>query len=286
MSDTTTSMQDDPAFEDWSGEMGERWLAYIDQFEGMIAPAGEAALAHAAAQPGERVLDVGCGGGLTTLRLASAVKPGGHVTGLDISPQLVDLATKRGEAAGADNVSWMLADAETEALEEGSFDLVFSRFGIMFFRDNAAAFANLCKANKGGRLSCTVWGPPPENAWVLKMGEVVASVVEQPAPDPTAPGPFRFADPEGFRAILEKAGYSGVTIEPWHGPQLVGGPGATPAEAAQFAMTAFNLAEAVESAGEEGMQKVASGLEALFAQYHGEQGVSMPAMTWLVTAQA
>lgn len=286
MSDTVSTMQDDPAFEDWSGEMGERWLAYLDQFEGMIAPAGAAAVARAAAQPGERVLDVGCGGGATTLDLARVVQPGGHVTGLDISPQLIEHAGKRAEAAGLHNVSWMVADAQTEALEEGGYDLVFSRFGIMFFRDNDAAFANLCKANKGGRLCCAVWGPPPENLWVLKMGDIVASVVEQPEPDPTAPGPFRFADPDGFRAILEKAGYGDVTIEPWRGPQLVGGPGATPAQAAQFAMTAFNLAEAVESTGEEGQQKVASGLEALFAEYHTDEGVSMPAMTWLVTAQA
>lgn len=286
MSDTPRSMQDDPAFEDWSGEMGERWLAYLDQFEGMIAPAGKAALAKAAARPGERVMDVGCGGGATTLELAKAVQPGGHVTGLDISAQLIEHAKRRAQEAGLDNTSWMVADAQTAALEEGAYDLVFSRFGIMFFGDNDAAFANLRQANRGGRLCCAVWGPPPENAWVLKMDEIVASIVEQPEPDPTAPGPFRFADPDGFRAILEKAGYRDVTIEAWRGPQLVGGPGATPTQAAQFAMTAFNLAEAVESAGEEGKQKLAKGLEALFAQYHTDEGVSMPAKTWLVTAQA
>lgn len=286
MSDSPKNMQDDPAFEDWSGEMGERWLKYLDRFEGMIAPAGEAALMKAGARPGERVLDVGCGGGATTLSLAKSVGPDGHVTGLDISPQLIDHARMRAGEAGLDNVSWMVADAETEDLEIGAYDLVFSRFGIMFFRDSDVAFANLRKANEGGRLCCAVWGPPPENLWVLKMGEIVSSVVEQPEPDPTAPGPFRFADPDYFRAILEGAGYTQVEFEPWHGPQLVGGAGATPAEAATFAMEAFNLEEAVAEAGEEGKQKVRAGLEALFAEYHGSEGVSMPAMTWLVTARA
>lgn len=286
MSENTKSMQDDPAFEDWSGEMGERWLTYLDQFEGMISPAGDAVVAKAAAQPGERVLDVGCGGGASALVLAEAVGSEGHVTGLDISPQLIAHATKRGEEAGLENLSWMVADAQTQALEEGAYDLVFSRFGIMFFHDSDAAFANLCKANKGGRLCCTVWGPPPENPWVLKMGEIVASVVEQPEPDPAAPGPFRFADPEVFRAILEGAGYTDVAFEPWHGAQLVGGPGATPAQAAEFAMTAFNLEEAVAEAGEEAKQKVRADLEAMFAEHHGSEGVSMPAMTWLVTARA
>ncbi len=286
MSDNSSSMQDDPAFEDWGGEMGERWLTYLDQFEGMIAPAGEAALAKASAQPGERVLDVGCGGGASTLALAGAVGPDGHVTGLDISPQLIEHATKRGRNAGLENLSWMVADAETEELEQGAYDLVFSRFGIMFFHDSEAAFANICKANKGGRLCCVVWGPPPENPWVLKMGEIVASVVEQPEPDPTAPGPFRFANPETFRAILEGAGYREVAIEPWHGPQLVGGKGATPSHAARFAMEAFNLEESVAEAGDEAKQKVLHDLQALFAEYHGDDGVSMPAMTWLVSAQA
>ncbi len=286
MTETTRSMQDDPAFEDWSGEMGERWLAHLAQFEGMIAPAGEASLAKASARPGERVLDVGCGGGASTLSLANSVGPHGHVTGLDISPQLIEHARQRGRNAGLENLSWLVADAETEELERGAYDLVFSRFGVMFFRDSDAAFANIRKANDGGRLCCAVWGPPPENPWVLKMGEIVSSVVEQPEPDPTAPGPFRFADPDLFRCILEGAGYTEVQIEPWHGPQLVGGVGATPETAARFALEAFNLEETVAPAGEEARQKVLHDLKALFADHFTSEGVSMPAMTWLVTARA
>lgn len=286
MTDTTKSMQDDPAFEDWSGEMGERWLAYLEKFEGMIAPAGDAALAKAAAKPGERVLDVGCGGGATTLALARSVGTDGHVTGLDISPQLIKHARGRGKDAKLENLSWTVADAETGELGRGTYDLVFSRFGIMFFRDSDAAFANIRKVNEGGRLCCAVWGPPPENPWVLKMGEIVSAVVEQPEPDPAAPGPFRFANPDVFRAILQRAGYSEIEFEAWHGPQLVGGAGASPADAAQFAMEAFNLNEAVESAGEEGQRRVRKDLEAMFAHYHTHDGISMPAMTWLVTAKA
>ncbi len=286
MSDTAPTNQNDEAFEDWNGEMGDRWLAYLDKFEGMIAPAGEAVLAKAAAQPGEQVLDVGCGGGVSAISLAKSVGSAGHVTGLDISNKLITTATQRGQEAGLENLSWQVADAQTQKLPEGAYDLVFSRFGIMFFQDSEAAFANIHAANKGGRLCCTVWGPPPENPWMMEIGKVVNSIVQQPEPDPTAPGPFRFADPQVFQAILEGAGYSNVSFEPWHGPQLIGGAGSSVEQAVQFALHGLDLEEAVAAAGEEGKQELAAKLQALFSEHDTSQGVRLPAMTWLVTAQA
>lgn len=128
--------------EDWAGEMGARWLVSLDRFEGMIAPIGAALLARAAYQPGERVLDLGCGGGATTLAIAEAVGPDGAALGLDVAPMLIERASQRAAATGS-KARFVCSDAATAALNEPPFDRLFSRFGSMFFETPAAAFTNL-----------------------------------------------------------------------------------------------------------------------------------------------
>ena len=123
-----------PRAEDWAGEMGARWLANIDRLESMIAPIGDALLARAGFQPGQHVIDIGCGGGATSLAIASAVGSSGSVVGIDISPDLIAKATERGVAAGVPNARFECADASLYQAET-PFDRLFSRFGSMFFQN-------------------------------------------------------------------------------------------------------------------------------------------------------
>ena len=155
---------------DWLGEMGEIWRRNIEVFESMIAPAGAAALDFAAVRPGERILDVGCGGGLTTLELARRVGPDGEVLGVDIAPPLIEIARRRQKASGLGNVEFLAADAGTAALGDTRFDCLFSRFGVMFFDDPVAAFSNLRRMlAPEGRMALAVWGPPAANPWIRDL---------------------------------------------------------------------------------------------------------------------
>ena len=171
MTDAPHHHADALKYEDWAGEMGARWLANLNGFENTIAPAGEDLLAHAAYQPGERVVDIGFGGGATSLAIAKAVAPGGEVVGIDISPDLAAATTRRAAAAGIANVRFICADAATVSVADAPFDRLCSRFGSMFFSEPVPAFANLRGLLKpGGRIDLAVWGrrsrtPGCSKAW-------------------------------------------------------------------------------------------------------------------------
>lgn len=274
------------AGEDWSGEMGDRWLKHLDRFEGMIAPVGQALLAHAGFRAGERVVDIGCGAGETSLDIARRVGARGEVLGIDISPQLVAAAEQRARAAGLNNVRFRCADAATVPLDAPPrFDRLFSRFGVMFFPDAPAAFAHLHElVRAGGRADFGVWAPARENAWVAQMMGVVGETVTLPKPVPRAPGPFALDDPDYVRDLLERAGFSSVRFETWRGDQPVGGPGATPEEAVSFVLDAMSFGKLLDEAGPEASRQVRASLAALFARHHGPAGVSMSGTAYFVTA--
>src|SRR5918997_3951556 len=152
----------------WAGAGGRRWLDAEAFTARTVGPFGAAAMRAAAPQSGESVLDVGCGGGSTTIELAEAVGPGGTVVGIDVSPPLLDAARARAAPAGHTTVSFIEADAQTHDLGVGRFDLVFSRFGVMFFEDPVEAFRRLRGAAKpGGRLAFACWRSFKENPWGL-----------------------------------------------------------------------------------------------------------------------
>ncbi len=271
---------------DWAGDQGEKWNRYLQQFESMIAPIGDAALQAAALQSGERVLDIGCGGGNTTLQIAAQVGALGEAVGLDISPTLVDTAKKRARDAGVTQAHFACVDAGSATLSRAGFDVLFSRFGVMFFADPVAAFTNLRRMlATPARLAFCCWGPPPENPWVGKLSELIARHVALPPPDPTAPGPFAFADQARTRSILETAGFTQVVFTPWRGAQLLGGPGQTAETAAAFAMQALFVGDAVANQPETVRQAVLQELTALLRQHQTPQGVALDAMAWLVTAR-
>ncbi len=273
--------------EDWAGEMGERWLASLDRFEGMIAPIGAALLARADYRAGERVLDLGCGGGATTLAIAEAVAPEGAAVGLDIAPMLVEAATRR--AADAHSTArFVCADAATATLDEPPFDRLFSRFGSMFFAEPVAAFANIRAMLKpGARIDLAVWAHPRDNAWMMEVMGVVRAHVEVPPAIPRAPGPFAFEDLDYLAEVLSGAGFGGMTVEAYEGQQPVGGPGVSASEATDFVLASMAAGRILAEQGESVLAAARADLEAMFAHHHrAGEGVMLACKAWLVSASA
>ncbi|MBW2391287.1 MAG: methyltransferase domain-containing protein [Deltaproteobacteria bacterium] len=201
----------------WNEVSGPKWVRLDETINKLIAPLGSQALGRAAAQPGERVLDIGCGGGRTTLDLASSVGSQGEVVGLDISTPLLDAAEARRARLNVSNVEFINADAQIHKFSGASFDLIFSRFGVMFFAEPEEAFRNLHAALRpGGRVAFACWQKMELNPWMTLAVAAVAQHVELPAPSPPGtPGPFSLADSERTVGILERAGFVDVRCEPF-----------------------------------------------------------------------
>jgi len=211
MADPETVNADQLAF--WNGQGGRTWVARQEHTDITLAPVSEALLALAAPRSGELVLDVGCGCGASTLQLARAVGPTGRVTGLDISAPMLAEGHRRAEAAGITNIDWRQADAATAVLDE--FDLLVSNFGLMFFGDPVAAFANMRRAARtGARMAFVCWRPLAENPWIgVPMRAVSPHVPPRPKADPQAPGMFAFADPQRVSQVLTAAGWASPRID-------------------------------------------------------------------------
>lgn len=274
--------------EDWSGEMGLKWLANLNAFEDMIAPIGEALLARADYQSGDTVIDLGCGGAATTLAIARKIAPSGKVMGVDISSDLVAAAQRRAEQADVTNIDFTCADASTVKLADAPYDRLFSRFGSMFFEDPFAAFQNLHGLlRKGGRIDLAVWGPPRDNLWMMEMMGVVRKHVEVPPAVPRAPGPFAFEDLEYLGEILGSGGFSDVDVAAYESLQPVGGVGATPEQAADFASVAMATGRLLRDQGAAVVEAARKDLVSLFAShYEPGKGVMMQGKVWLVSAIA
>jgi SAM-dependent methyltransferase len=193
----------------WNGKQGEHWAANEARTERGLAPVLDALLAWAAPARGMRVVDVGCGAGGTTLALSNAVGTQGHVTGLDVSAVILEAA--RARLADTTNTTLELADALTWASPTPA-DLLFSRFGVMFFGDPVAAFANLRRALKpGARFAFAAWAALPDNPWVqTPLQAALATLPPQPEEDPEEPGQFAFGNPARVTRILLDAGYGPV----------------------------------------------------------------------------
>jgi SAM-dependent methyltransferase len=192
----------------WNGPGGHTWVARQEHTDITLAPVRAALLAFAAPRTGERVLDIGCGCGTATLEFAHAVGPAGHVAALDISGPMLAEGKARAEAAGIANIAWRLADATTAELD--GFDLLTSAFGVMFFGDPVAAFANMRRAARpGARIAFVCFRPVDENPWMaVAMNAVLRHLPPRPKPVPNAPGMFAFADPQRVCEVLAAAGWA------------------------------------------------------------------------------
>lgn len=269
----------------WAGAGGESWLKGAARTEAALAPLGDHAIAAAAARPGERVIDIGCGTGPTTLALARAVAPGGSVLGCDLSSLLIDEAWRRVLAAGLGNLRFAAGDASTFAFEPAAADLLFSRFGVMFFGDPAAAFGHLRGALKpGGRLVFLVWRPFKENGWAFVPFAAAGPLLPQmPRPAPDEPGPFSFGDPARPRALLTQAGFGDIAVDPIDGTVALSRGGLD--EAVEAALELGPLRRLLADVQADVRVRAVEAVRAALAKHLTPQGISLPAACWLITAR-
>jgi len=279
--------------EAWNGASGEEWVRTEEQHDSQLVPWAELLAATADVQPGERVLDVGCGTGATTLAAARAAGAEGGVVGVDLSAPMTARARERATEQGLTNVRFEVGDAQTDDLTLGGepYDVVISRFGVMFFDDPRAAFANMHRAMRpGGRLAMVVWAPLELQDWLRVP--MLAAIAHVPAPEnfggaAGGPGMFALADVDGATDILGGAGWKDIALEPHERTMLLGGPG-TLDETVQFVLgsnagrTVFNPDNAPPDAIERGI----AAMRAALAKHQTPQGVELKGTGMLITARS
>lgn len=272
----------------WNGDVGRRWAllqARIDEtFSEVTAVAIEAAAPH----EGERVIDIGCGGGGSVLALAQWVGSTGHVLGIDVSEVMLDAARARISARKVENVDLALSDASVHPFEPGAADLVFSRFGTMFFDNPVEAFANIRRALRPqGRLVFVCWRAFKDNPFFtvpLSAARPHLPAAEEPQPDPDAPGPFAFADESRVHAILARAGFASVAVEPAEVALPLAGAGAI--DAARDFIVQIGPVAAAMATGDEAQRRAAgAAVRRALETYDAPDGVRFPARIWVVVAR-
>ncbi len=281
MSDLQSIAQAQRAY--WNSEATRRWVTEQTRIDRLMAKITDAALAAADPKTGENVLDIGCGTGTTTLRLSEAVGPTGRVLGIDISEQQLGLTRQRVATARARNVELVLDDAATHTFPPATFDLAFSRFGVMFFADPVAAFGNIRGAMKsGGRLLLAVFRSGSENPWATAVVAAISHLVPPPPPPgPEDPRQFSWSDPARVQRILGGAGFRNVVLRPL---DLSFHLGADAAEAAEFATFIGQGARMLQGQPGETVHAARGVLQDFFKQHEGPSGVSLPGALWLISA--
>lgn len=267
----------------WNGPTGEKWAKHNSETDRGLAEAANAVLKLAAARPGERVLDIGCGAGATSFSLVELVGSSGHVTGLDVSRPLLELARSR---MSATNIDFVEADAALTPFQP-EYDLIFSRFGVMFFVDPVSAFGNIRKAAAAdGRLAFVCWRAVEENEWVsLPYAAAKPFLPEKKPVHPHAPGPFAFADAGRLRGILGEAGFSEIRIASFDGMMDLG----NVPQNASFQVTQLMgpISRSLQGADDSTRTKVQDVVTAALAGIQtGTENIRLGMACWLVSAKA
>jgi SAM-dependent methyltransferase len=269
----------------WNTVAGPRWVGLAGFVEKRVQKVNDLLLARSAVAPGEKVLEVGCGTGAATVPLAEAVGDTGEVVGIDISEPMLAGARERISHSGLRNITLLRADAQVHALGPNRFDLIASRFGVMFFADPVAAFRNLRGATRpGGRLCFACWAALEENRQWLIPYEVVLRHLGPPAPKPLhAPGPLAFSDAEYLRSVLEGAGYRDIEIRR-ETPDIIG---AGPREEAEHALIMGPSGRLIEEKKpqESVRQLIKQQMTEAFAAYTKGKEMVLPSTIFLVTAR-
>jgi len=263
--------------EAWNGDSGNRWAADADRRDRILAPIAEELLSAAALTEGENVLDLGCGCGATTIAAAERCAPGAAI-GIDVSAPMLDLARQR----AGDTAVFLEADAQTHHFGPGTFDVVISRFGTMFFDDPTAAFTNIARSvSAGGRLCITTWQALVANEWLLVPGTVLLRYGTLPQQSSDEPGMFAQADPTLVTRVLEQAGWRDITVTPRDIPLRLGDDGADATEYLADVGVARRVLETVAEADRAtAIATVADALDAIA----GPDGVWLGAGINLITA--
>jgi SAM-dependent methyltransferase len=267
----------------WNDKAALNWLTMQTRIDAAFAPLTARALDAAAPRAGERVIDIGCGCGATTLELAGRVGPTGAVCGFDVSAPMAARARERIAEAGLVQARVEIADAAVHPFTPDHADLLFSRFGVMFFVDPVAAFANLRRAMRpGGRMLCAAWRPLEENPWFVVPFEAVRSLLPpMPPPEPDVPGPYAFGNPERVRAIMTAAGWRDVTLTRQEIAIRLAPPGQI-AEATEFVMRLGALARALADAEDALRARVAEALAEVLAGHDSAEGIHLTGSIWLI----
>jgi SAM-dependent methyltransferase len=275
------------ATEAWSGPLFECFVQYRDLVAGGLGAHGEAALAAHPPRPGDRVVDLGCGFGDTTQRLAGLIGSDGDALGVDVSEPFIEIARKEADEAKVANVRFAVGDVQTTEFEE-SFDYAFSRMGIMFFANPVQALRNVCKAlTPGGRLCAVVWRRKDDNEWVSRAEAVVDQYLDHPeeTDQPTCgPGPFSMANADTVSEQLRIAGFEQIALQRCDLPLKIGN---DLDHAVEFNMALGPAGEVLrlwEDRVDEIRPKIARELREALSEFDGPDGVFAPASTWIVSA--
>ena len=290
MGDATRIVEDNvEATEAWNGPLFDVWLKFRDVVAGGITEHGERAISANPPSSGDRVLDIGCGLGDTTRRLAELVGPEGSAYGVDVAERMVETAVSEASEAGASNVTFAVRDVETEAFDR-TFDYAFSRFGTMFFANPVAALRNVCNAlEPGGILNMVVWRRKLDNECMHRAELVVADYLEEPEESDAprcGPGPFSMANADTVTDVLASAGFEDARLARQDLPYRIG---RDLDEAVDFNTSLGPAAEVLRMWGDrvdEIRPKIESDMRTALEEFVTDDGsVIARASTWAITAR-
>lgn len=266
----------------WNGTAGHAWVEEQALLDRVLAPFQDLLAEAVRASRPRQVLDVGCGTGSTTVAVARLIGESGRCTGVDVSGPMIAAARARAERDGAP-ASFVRADAQEHAFPPGSFDLIISRFGVMFFADPVRAFANLNRAARDGAgLRCVAWRSAAENPFMTTAERAAAPLLPNlPAREPDAPGPFALADAGRVTRILEESGWTAIDIQPIDVPCTL------PEKDLVRYLSRFGpVGMALTEADEPTRTRVLQTVRAAFDPFvHGEE-VRYTAACWMIGARA
>jgi SAM-dependent methyltransferase len=267
----------------WNGPGGERWVSHQRLQDALLAEVAGLLLERAAARAGETVLDIGCGAGTTSLALARQVAPAGRVLGVDVSAPLLERA--RQQVSAGLPVEFVLADATVYPFAPRAADLLFSRFGVMFFADPAQSFANMRGGLRAGaRAVFACWRPPRDNPWLmLPLQAAYRHVPRLPEAGPEDPGLFSFASEPRVRGILERAGFGAIALEPVDlSFDLAEGHGLD--RAVELSVGIGPASRALDGQPAALRVAAAASIRAALAPYQRDSRVPLPGAIWIVRA--
>ena len=267
---------------EWDGRQGDHWVRYADHYDALNQRLTPHLMDAAAVRPADRILDVGCGCGLTT-RIAARAASAGSALGIDLSAAMLREAERRSRAEGLGNARFEQADVQVHALGTAEFDLAISRFGVMFFESPAAAFSNIASALRpDGRFVFLCWQGRERNEWVTTTVSAALEHVPLPTPGPEgAPGAFSLAEPERIRRLLRDAGFENPDIGEVTEPVLMGDDADDAAAFWQGTGTARVL---LDEADTETERRAIDAVRGALRRHEGPEGIWLGSAAWLVSA--